>query len=77
MGSKITREAAITATINHIVGFDITNYSGKDYHIDHIKPCSSFDLIKPEEQRACFHWSNLQILTSTENLEKNDSIAQM
>lgn len=46
------------------------NYSGKDYHIDHIKPCSSFDLSKPEEQECCFHYSNLQILSAKENLIK-------
>lgn len=49
------------------------NYgSGKcKWHIDHIKPCDSFDLTKCEEQRKCFHYTNLQPLWQTENLSKS------
>lgn len=41
-----------------------------EWHIDHIKPCCSFDLTKEEEQRKCFHYSNLQPLWAEENLKK-------
>ncbi len=40
------------------------------WHIDHIKPCCKFDLLDPEEQRACFHFSNTQPLWARENLSK-------
>jgi len=60
-----------TAIMNGYKDFDINNYDGKKYHIDHIIPCSIFDLSKEEEQRKCFHWSNLQILEASENLKKN------
>jgi hypothetical protein len=45
-----------------------SNY-GK-WHIDHIKPCASFDLSKPSEQRKCFNYTNLQPLWAKENLSK-------
>jgi len=59
-----------TALKNGYKDFDIESYSGLDYHIDHIKPCSSFNLEDEDEQRKCFHWSNLQILTAVSNLSK-------
>lgn len=42
-----------------------------EIHIDHIKPCASFDLSKVEEQRLCFHYSNLQPLWAKDNFKKS------
>jgi hypothetical protein len=53
-------------------GMSFSNY-GK-WHIDHIRPCASFDLSKPKEQHKCFHYTNLQPLWAKENLEKHDKI---
>ena len=44
-----------------------------EWHIDHRRPCSSFDLNKPEEQRMCFHYTNLQPLWAAENIGKSDN----
>jgi len=50
-------------------GMTWENY-GRVWHADHIRPCSAFDLSDPEQQRACFHWSNFQPLFAEENLRK-------
>jgi len=46
-----------------------------EIHIDHKIPCSSFDLTKPEEQKACFNWRNTQPLWAVDNLKKGANIA--
>lgn len=40
------------------------------WHIDHKRPCASFDLTKIEEQLKCFHFSNLEPLWAYENMSK-------
>ncbi len=49
-------------------GMTWDNYG--EWHIDHIKPCSKFDLFLRSEQEECFHYSNLQPLWGWENYEK-------
>ena len=44
------------------------------WHIDHMMPCASFDLTDPEQQRRCFHYTNLQPMWGKENQSKGDSI---
>lgn len=43
---------------------------GKEWDIDHIRPCASFDLTDFEQQKICFHYANLQPLWKHENLRK-------
>jgi hypothetical protein len=43
-----------------------------ELHIDHVRPCASFDLLQESEQRKCFHYTNLQFLWATDNLKKSD-----
>lgn len=50
------------------------NYGKNGWHIDHIQPCAAFDLSKLEEQRKCFHYSNLQPLWAFDNYIKNDKL---
>lgn len=52
---------------NHSIG------EGK-WHIDHIRPCASFDLTDPEQQKVCFHYTNLQPLWAVDNLKKGSKL---
>jgi len=47
---------------------------GTIWEIDHIRPCASFDLSDFEQQKICFHYSNLQPLFSEENRKKGDAV---
>ncbi len=40
------------------------------WHIDHIRPCASFDLSDQKQQQLCFNYTNLQPLWESENLSK-------
>ena len=43
-------------------GMTRDNHGFRGWHIDHIKPVSSFDLSDPEEQKKCNNYTNLQPL---------------
>jgi len=51
-------------------GMTWENYGFNTWHIDHIRPCASFDLTDPEQQKQCFHYTNLQPLWAKDNLKK-------
>lgn len=42
--------------------------------IDHIIPCASFDMLNEEDQRKCFHYTNMQPLWFIDNCIKKDRI---
>jgi len=44
----------------------------KGWHIDHIKPCSAFDMTHQSQREACFHYTNLRPLWGAENIAKSD-----
>ena len=44
---------------------------GEIWEIDHIIPCSHFDLTKIEEQKRCFNYDNLQPLFKTTQIAKS------
>lgn len=49
-------------------GMSWENYG--EWHVDHIRPCSSFDLTNQSQQSECFHYTNLQPLWAYDNLSK-------
>ena len=52
-------------------GMNWKNHGIYGWHIDYIIPCCRFDLTKLDEQKKCFHYTNLQPLWANENLSKN------
>jgi hypothetical protein len=53
-------------------GMSWGNYG--EWHIDHRIPCAAFDLSDPEQQKICFHYTNLQPLWMLDNVRKGDKI---
>lgn len=55
-------------------GMTRKNNNLKGWHVDHIKPMSSFDLSDPSQLRECNHYTNLQPLWWWENIKKGNKI---
>ena len=51
--------------------FDNYGKGNKKWSIDHIRPCSSFDLSDFEQQKLCFHHANLKPMWNLDNFSKN------
>ncbi|GCE65782.1 hypothetical protein OMCYN_01728 [cyanobiont of Ornithocercus magnificus] len=54
-------------------GMSWDNYGRDGWHVDHIRPCASFDLTDEEQQLACFNWRNLRPMWAAENISKSDN----
>ena len=54
------------------LGMTWKNCGRNGWHIDHIRPCDSFDLEDPDQQRICFHFTNLQPLWEANNISKSN-----
>lgn len=46
---------------------------GNYWHIDHVVPCSWFDLTDKDECKICFHWSNMRPLEGSKNMSRQDT----
>ena len=55
-------------------GMSWDNYGIGGWHIDHIKPVSSFNLENEENQKIAFHHTNLQPLWEKDNLVKGSKL---
>jgi hypothetical protein len=44
------------------------------WHIDHVIPCSAFNLSDSQQQEVAFHYTNLRPVWSTQNLQKSNKV---
>lgn len=49
-------------------GMSWENHGLYGWHIDHIIPCSSFNLLDTDQQKLCFHYTNTQPLWATKEI---------
>lgn len=50
------------------------SWEKKNFELDHIIPCSWFNLQNPIHQKICFNYKNLQPLTHEDNAKKGDKV---
>ena len=66
--------------VEHLESKFVNGMSWKNcglWHMDHIMPCAMFDLLIEEEQRICFHYTNIQPMWGTENTAKHDNVIDL
>ena len=54
----------------------MTRENHGEWHIDHIRPCSSFDFSNETDLNKCFNWKNMRPCERIENYSKNNKIIQ-
>tara|TARA_A100000164_G_C21860839_1_gene749977 strand:+ start:104 stop:1198 length:1095 start_codon:yes stop_codon:yes gene_type:complete len=52
------------------------NHGIDGWHLDHVRPCASFDLLDDEQVFVCFNWRNYQPMWGVENMSKSDDYSK-
>jgi hypothetical protein len=55
-------------------GMNWDRFNSGEIQIDHIIPCSSFDLSNPKNQKVCFNFLNTRPMWTSENLSRRHNI---
>jgi hypothetical protein len=53
------------------------NWAHRGWHLDHIRPLSSFDLTDEAQLKEAMHYTNLQPLWARDNLRKHAKIGKV
>ena len=56
-------------------GMTMDNY-GQIWHVDHVRPCASFDFTKEDHILQCMNWQNMRPCLKHENLCKSSKICE-
>ena len=64
-------KAHLETNFKDVMSWD--NYKHDGWHMDHIRPCASFDLTDKKQQLVCFNWRNLAPAWANENIRKSDT----
>lgn len=68
------KELQVHIETQFLPGMTWENYGFYGWHVDHIIPLASFDLLKESEQKKAFHFTNLQPLWAKDNLKKHSKM---
>ena len=69
-GFKFDPQEIIDIANQFSEGMSWSNHGLYGWHLDHIRPCFTFDLSAPEQQKECFNYKNLRPLWAKDNLSR-------
>ena len=55
-------------------GMTWKNYGYRGWHVDHARPCASFDLTDSQQQAVCFNYRNLRPMWRFDNQSKGSRV---
>lgn len=60
-------------------GMNWDNYGNKENHwsLDHLLPCELFDLVDENQQKICFHYTNMAPVWHIKNIQKSDILPEI
>ncbi|MEM4726181.1 MAG: hypothetical protein QXG63_04505 [Nitrososphaerales archaeon] len=58
-------------------GMTWDNHGRNGWHIDHVRPLSSFDLTDPEQLKQACHYTNLCPMWANDNIRKSNKLLEI
>jgi hypothetical protein len=73
LGSSVAElKAHLEANFDDQMSWENYGRGAGSWHVDHIRPCASFNLSDEEQQKTAFNWRNLLPMWSEKNIAKAD-----